>query len=231
MSKINEQHGPLPQHTIICTMDVTSLYSNIPTDELITAAQHYLAHQHSASEVNILTKFMDLVLTQNNFELAGDHYIQIHGTAMGTRMAPSGACPFMGCLEEDLLLSSTHKSLIWLRYIDDIFLIWTHGQQELDNFITLANIRHPDILLSSSHLNSLMTPSPFLMSWSPFLMVTWKVTCTPSLPTPTNTSNGHLAILNIRSTAFHIAWPSDADVYVPLRKLYPPELPNSNTIS
>ena len=62
-------------------------------------------------------------------------------------------------------------------------------------------------------------------------MVTWKVTCTLSLPTPTNTSNGHLAILNIPSTAFHIAWPSDSDVYVPLRKLYPPELPNLNTIS
>ena len=76
-----------------------------------------------------------------------------------------------------------------------------------------------------------LTPSPFLMSWSPFLMVTWKVTCTLSLPTPTNISNGHLAILNIPSTAFHIAWPSDSDEYVPLRKLYPPELPNSNTIS
>ena len=77
----------------------------------------------------------------------------------------------------------------------------------------------------------ILTPSPFLMSWSPFLMVTWKVTCTLSLPTPTNTSNGHLAILNIPSTAFHIAWPSDSVEHVPLRKLYPPELPNSNTIS
>ena len=86
---------------------------------------------------------MDLVLTQNNFELAGDHYIQIHGTTMGTRMASSGACLFMCRLEEDHLLSSSHKPLIWLGYIDDIFLIWTHGQEELDNFIPLANTRHP----------------------------------------------------------------------------------------
>ena len=153
MSKINEQHGPLPQHTIISTMDVTFLYSNISTDEFIAAAQHSLTHQHSASEVNILTKFMELVLTQNNFELAGDHYIQIHGTAMGTRMAPSGACLFMDRLEEDLLLSTSHKPLIWLRYIDDIFLIWTHGQQELDNFITLANTRHPTIKFTSEQSN------------------------------------------------------------------------------
>ena len=101
MSKINEQHGPLPQHTIICTMDVTSLYSNIPTDEFITAAQHYLAHHHSASEVNILTKFMDLVLTQNNFELAGDHdpnpwysYGHTYGTYRGLPLyGPSGRGP------------------------------------------------------------------------------------------------------------------------------------------
>ena len=142
---INSNYGPLPQDTILCTMDVTSLYTNIPTDEFIAAAQHYLVQKHSASEVDILIKFMDLVLTQNNFELAGKHYIQILGTAIGTRMAPSGACLFMGRLEEDFLSEASHKPLIWLRYIDDIFLIWTHGQEELDNFITFCNTRHPTI--------------------------------------------------------------------------------------
>ncbi len=88
-------------------------------------------------------------LTQNNFQLAGQNYVQILGTAMGTRMAPSGACLFMGRLEEERLSSASHKPLVWLRYIDDIFLIWTHGQEELDRFITLCNSRHATIKFTS----------------------------------------------------------------------------------
>ena len=88
---------------------------------------------------------MELTLTQNNFELAGKHYIQVLGTAIGTRMAPSGACLFMGRLEENFLSDAPKKPLIWLRYIDDVFLIWTHGEEELDNFIAHCNSRHPTI--------------------------------------------------------------------------------------
>ena len=93
-------------------------------------------------------------ITQNNFELAGEHcYIQIHSTAMSTRMGPSAACLLMGRLEEDLLSSANHKPFIWCRYIDNVFLIWTHGQQELDNFITLANTSHPPIKFTSEQSN------------------------------------------------------------------------------
>ena len=31
------------------------------------------------------------------------------------------------------------KPLIWLRYIDDIFFIWTHGEQELERFLKDLN--------------------------------------------------------------------------------------------
>ena len=112
---IKNQHGPLPEDTILCTMDVTALYTNIPTDEFISASQHYLARQHTAAEVDTLSKFMELILTQNNFELAGQHFIQIRGTAMGTWMAPSGACLFMGRLEEEFLATAPKSPLIWLR--------------------------------------------------------------------------------------------------------------------
>ena len=142
---INNQHGPLPEDTILCTMDVTALYTNIPTDEFISASQHYLARQHTATEVDTLSKFMELILTQNNFELVGQHFIQTRGTAMGTRIAPSGACLFMGRLEEDFLATAPKSPLIWLRYIDDVFLLWTHGEEQLDNFISYCNTRHQTI--------------------------------------------------------------------------------------
>ncbi len=46
---------------------------------------------------------MELILTLNNFELNGDHYLQIQGTAMGTRVAPSYANLFMAELESNVL--------------------------------------------------------------------------------------------------------------------------------
>ena len=44
---------------------------------------------------------------------------------------------------------STHKPLTWLRYIDDIFIVWTHGRDLLNKFLDLANSFHPTIKFSS----------------------------------------------------------------------------------
>ena len=37
------------------------------------------------------------------------------------------------------------QSLVWLRYIDDIFFIWTHGEQEIQTFLRGLNNFHTDI--------------------------------------------------------------------------------------
>jgi hypothetical protein len=42
-----------------------------------------------------------MVLKKNNFTFNGDHYLQINGTAMGTKMAPSYANTFMGNLKNN----------------------------------------------------------------------------------------------------------------------------------
>ena len=58
---------------------------------------------------------------------------------MGTKMAPRYANLFMGYLEKDLLEKSPYKPLAWFRYIDDVFIIWTHGREKLNDFLKLAN--------------------------------------------------------------------------------------------
>ena len=42
-------------------------------------------------------------------------------------------------------LASDEKPLIWIRYIDDIFLIWTHGEGKFIEFINKLNSFHPTI--------------------------------------------------------------------------------------
>ena len=69
---------------------------------------------------------------------------------MSTKIAPSYANLFMGKFEQEALAAAPHSSLIWWRYIDDIFLLWTHGEDKLNDFITYLNNLHPTIKFTSS---------------------------------------------------------------------------------
>ncbi|XP_071054382.1 uncharacterized protein [Onthophagus taurus] len=47
--------------------------------------------------------------------------------------------------EEDTLKKSQWKPKLWLRYVDDIFVIWQHGQKRLQEFLDYLNSQHPMI--------------------------------------------------------------------------------------
>ena len=64
---------------------------------------------------------------------------------MGTKMAPTYANLFMGHLEEQMLEETTLKPLIWFRFIDDIFFLWTFGEIKLQQFYELCNNFNPHI--------------------------------------------------------------------------------------
>ena len=67
---------------------------------------------------------------------------------MGTKIAPSNANILMKYVETQLTDTSPKKPKIGLRFIDDIFMIWGHGRQALEDFKHLANYIHPTIKFS-----------------------------------------------------------------------------------
>ena len=71
--------------------------------------------------------------------------LQPHGTAMGTRMAPSYANLFLTKFETDTLSRAPFQPFIWLRYIDDIFMIWTRSVLDLNTFTSFLNDIHTTI--------------------------------------------------------------------------------------
>ena len=147
-----ESQPPLPGDCYLCTVDVTSLYTNIPNDEGITACQKLLnCHRSSTycpSNDNII-HLLEYVLLMNNFDFNNKHYLQVGGTAMGTRVAPSLANIFMADFEDKFVYSYHKQPLIWLRYIDDIFMIWNHDLQSLNDFLGHLNTCHPTIKFTS----------------------------------------------------------------------------------
>ena len=64
---------------------------------------------------------------------------------MGTRMAPSYANLFMEKFEREFLRTQTELPLVWWRFIDDVFAIWTHDEQQLQTFLWELNYHHTSI--------------------------------------------------------------------------------------
>ena len=152
--------GNLPANSLLVTLDVSSLYTNIPHKEGINACEHFLrTSSHKTIPTSTLCDLIRMILTMNNFSFNDNHYLQIHGTAMGTKMAPSYANLFLGFFEANVLKNAPFQPLTWLRYIDDIFMIWTEGLDNLKIFIDYLNNIHSTIKFTSSHSS---TNIPFL---------------------------------------------------------------------
>ena len=86
-----------------------------------------------------------LILTENSFQFCGSNYLQIHGTAMGTKMAVAFANIFMARIEKQILSQSCIKPLFWKRYIDDVFSLWNTSLDKIESFVKKANNFHSTI--------------------------------------------------------------------------------------
>ena len=97
--KILEHLGALPPDCILASLDVTSLHTNIDHfTSLETFNQSRLGPDLRPSNTSLI-HLLKLVLTLNNFQFNGQNYLQISGTAMGIRVAPSFAINTMGAFE------------------------------------------------------------------------------------------------------------------------------------
>ena len=137
---------------LLCTLDITSLYTNIPHNEGIEAIKKMLAINRppgSKPHNSYIIELLELVLTNNHFEFNGNYYHQLSGTAMGTKLVPSYANLFMATFEDKYVYTYPQKPTLWKRFIDDIFLIWPHGRESLLRFIEHLNRVHPTIKFTS----------------------------------------------------------------------------------
>ena len=128
-------------------MDVRSLYTNIPNDEGIKSLEESLdVCQSKTTTTKIITTLMWLIPTPNNFIFNGLAYLQIKGCSMGNNCSSFYAIIFMGKFEEQFIypaIRGLHK--LYLRYIDDIFIIWTGTKERFKEFMKEVNLRHPSI--------------------------------------------------------------------------------------
>ena len=114
-----------------------SLYTNIPNNEGIKAVREaYDNHPNKTVATKVIITFLSLILTLNNFVFNSINYLHIMGCAMGTICALAFANILMAQFEKQHIYPYIkNKSILYLRYIDDICMIWTGTKQELLIFL------------------------------------------------------------------------------------------------
>ena len=124
----------LPNNTILVSMDVTSLSTNIPQEEgMTTVCQAYenLYLKDLPIPIKLLREMLCLILQENSFQFQGRNYLQTHGTARAAKMAVAFVNIFMAKMENEILRQSLSKPLVWERYIDDVFSLWNATRDKI----------------------------------------------------------------------------------------------------
>ena len=81
-----------------------------------------------------LREILRLILQENSFEFKDKNHLQIHGTAMGTKMAMAFANIFILLVETEIISIRKTKPLEWKRYINDIFSLWNADKKDIEDF-------------------------------------------------------------------------------------------------
>ena len=64
---------------------------------------------------------------------------------MGSSLSPIVANIFMEDLETNALKTAAWKSKMWRRYVDNVLVVWPHGDQLLKEFHQHLNKQNPTI--------------------------------------------------------------------------------------
>ena len=140
----------------LLTCDIVSLYTSIPTELGLKALEYWIDRLSYLIPARFTKAFIleltEFVLTNNYTSFEEEHWQQLTGTSMGTKMAPPYACLTVGFLEETvlfpILLPSKFEETECQRIIDLFFRFMDDGTSffpdncDKDTLLQLLNSMH-----------------------------------------------------------------------------------------
>ena len=143
------ENTQIPDNVVLSTLDVSSLYTNIPQEEGIDVVCRYY-EDHYEQKLPIptsdLRELIRLILEENSFiSLMKNTSYKL--TALLWELKWRSPSPLFSWRtnEKRLLAASPLKPLVWKRFIDDIFSLWNIPMEEVSIFVNFANSFHPTI--------------------------------------------------------------------------------------
>ena len=138
VSKIRGQK--VPKNAILVTGDVSSLYTNMKIDRILKVTESALRkHPQFRRPDRHILDLLDITLNNNDFTFNGEFFLQICGTAMGKTYAPGLADMYLEDFDERAMNGFRIKPLLFYRFLDDIFFIWTGSEADLKEFENYLN--------------------------------------------------------------------------------------------
>ena len=135
--------GKIPEGAILVTADVIGLYPSIFHGAGLEALRKILSERDSPKvPTEDIVRMAEFVLKNNFFEFNGEVKRQKSGTAIGTKFAPPYGCICMDEVEAEFRKSEELQSFLWLRCIDDMFFIRTHGEEMFTQSLNEFNNFH-----------------------------------------------------------------------------------------
>ena len=152
--------GCMPDDVILVKADVVGLYPSIAHQAgLIGLREGVEVRLLKNIPIDDLIKMTEFVLSNNFLKFNGDPFQQISGMTIGTNFALPYVCICMDQFEQNFPAMQINQPLIWLRYIDDIFLYGLMGKEKEKN---LCQVLIVSLLISSSGMSLLQKDISFL---------------------------------------------------------------------
>ena len=140
----------VPKQAYLFTIDIDSLYTNINTELGLKVVSSVLNRYPDKTRPDQELQLLKICLNNNDFCFNNQHYLQVSGTAMGQRYAPSYANIYMSEWEREALAKCPLQPTFYLRFLDDIIGAWPHDITHFTDFINTLNSHHSSIKVKYS---------------------------------------------------------------------------------
>ena len=133
-----------PAKAFLCSLDISSLFTNVPLDETIEICADALYRGHLDCPPIPEDTFRELMLIATRgveFSFNNQMYKQLDGVAMGSPLGPALANIFVG-FHESRIFDNTAKPGVYFRFVDDTFAIFG-SELGCDHFQEKLNLLNP----------------------------------------------------------------------------------------
>jgi hypothetical protein len=140
---------PINANTIICSFDITNMYTNIPIDKVRSCIQLIMSTQNlDNSAIKQVLPLVNVILDQNYFE-HNTILKQVKVLAIGAPTSLIFSEIYLWWLEYEILkILLQNQIYAYFRYVDDILIIYNTEHTDICNTLKQFNLIHPDLLFT-----------------------------------------------------------------------------------
>jgi hypothetical protein len=142
---------------ILVSFNFVSLFTNLPVDEALKVISNKLHNDFNLVERSTLhpeaiMAMLKVCLRTTYFRMGDTFFQQKDGMTMGSSLSRIVSGLYLVHLDNMTPAAALHKPPLCPRYLDDTFVVWPHGPEQLQNLF--------------GHLNSLRQTVDFLLACS-----------------------------------------------------------------